>query len=91
MKTRPQQLKVFSGMMLNVYRLETGRMKEMILRGQTCEQTLALLADAFATLLQDEDFVNLLAVEESLQIPKLFLERINSSGSASNGIQPVPK
>ena len=63
---------------LRAYQVECNRMKEMVKKGRSCEERIVFFSDAFATLLKDDAFIQLLAVEKSLRIPKSFHEWISS-------------
>jgi hypothetical protein len=76
MKKRDEKLKVSSVATLKVYAVQSTRIKDMVRKGRLCEEKIVFLSGAFATLLKDENFVNLIAMEQSGRIPKCFQEWI---------------
>lgn len=70
MKPRRENLKVSSAATLKAYTVHSSRMKEMMRKDRICRERITILCGAFATLLKDGAFVDLLTTEKSRRIPK---------------------
>jgi ParB family chromosome partitioning protein len=63
--------------MVNAYRKESQRQKEIIRKAKASEEKLIFIVQAFSKLLKDEAFADVLSTEELSTLPDYLAERIN--------------
>jgi ParB family chromosome partitioning protein len=72
--------KVTSTSLVRTYQMEVERQKLLVKKSEFAQQRLLFVTSAFAELLADENFVNLLRAEGLESMPKYLADRVRSSG-----------
>src|SRR5207253_4841768 len=62
--------------LVNAYKRETQRQKMIVKNARVCEAKLTLLVQAFAKLMADENFLNLLRAEGLATMPQFLADKI---------------
>ncbi|WP_438480828.1 ParB/RepB/Spo0J family partition protein [Oleiharenicola lentus] len=65
--------------LVRAYKIESQRQKVMVKKAKLCEVRLLSISAAFAVLVADENYVNLLRAEELNTMPKFLAERAKHS------------
>lgn len=80
-KPRPGKKSMSAEELVRTYRKEAERQRVLVKKARFCERRLRFLTSAFAELLADENFVNLLRAEKLETLPKPLEERIKDQSS----------